>query len=79
HGRVGTKETSVGFIPNQKDLDMKDLAISKEALDELFAIDVPGWQAELQDIEKFLDQFGNRVPPQLRDECRSLSEKLSAK
>ena len=79
HGRVGAKETSVGFIPNQKDLDMKGLAISKETLDELFAIDLPGWQAELQDIEKFLDQFGNRVPPQLRDECRSLSEKLLAK
>lgn len=76
HGRVGAKETAVGLSPNREDLDMEGLAISPEALDELFAIDVPGWRTELQEIEKFLDQFGDRIPSPLRDECRSLSEKL---
>lgn len=76
HGRVGAKETAVGFLPNREDLDLKGLEISPEALDELFAIDAPGWKTELQEIEKFWDQFGDRVPSQLRDECRSLSKKL---
>jgi phosphoenolpyruvate carboxykinase (GTP) len=75
-GKVDTKETALGLLPNPKDLDLSGLDIPKETIDELFAIDPSEWTDELQDIEKYLSKFGAHTPEPIWQEYRSLAKKL---
>ncbi len=76
NNRVGAKETPIGLVPHPKDLNLEGLNISKENLDKLFEVNHQAWQAELQDVEKFLGQFGSRMPDAIRKEYESLTKKL---
>ena len=76
NNRVGAKETPLGLIPEMKDLNLEGLNIPREKIDRLFEIDNVQWQAELQDIEKFLVQFGSHTPAELWQEYKALSGKM---
>ncbi len=73
NGRVGARQTPIGLVPNIKDLELEELNIAKEKLQRLFEIDLPAWQAELQDIETFFNQFGRHIPPEIWHEYKSLA------
>jgi phosphoenolpyruvate carboxykinase (GTP) len=75
-GKVDARETPVGLIPKFEDLELSSLNISSEQLEKLFAIERDEWQAELADIRKFFDQFGERLPGELWDEYRALARRL---
>ena len=66
NGRVGARETPIGLVPNVADLDMSGLNIAKEKMEKLFEVDRQGWQAELQEIDQFLGQFGDHLPADIR-------------
>ncbi len=74
--RVGAKETPIGLVPNLSDLDMSGLSIAKEKMEKLFEVDRQGWQAELQDIDKYFDQFGDHLPAEIRRQRDDLARKL---
>jgi phosphoenolpyruvate carboxykinase (GTP) len=74
--RVGAKETPLGLVPNLSDLDLSGLNIAKEKMEKLFEVDRPGWQAELQDIDAYLSQFGDHLPAELRRQRDDLAKKL---
>jgi phosphoenolpyruvate carboxykinase (GTP) len=76
NGRVGARETPLGLVPNVSDLDLSGLNIAKEKMEKLFDIDRPGWQAELQEIDKFLGQFGDHMPAEIRRLRDELAQKL---
>ncbi|MEW6680983.1 MAG: phosphoenolpyruvate carboxykinase (GTP), partial [bacterium] len=73
-GRVGAKETPIGFIPDSKDLDLTELNINEKGL---FKIDKDEWKKELLDIKAFLLKFGNRLPSWIEKECECLEKRLS--
>ncbi len=75
-GKVAAKETALGLLPELKDLDLSGLNIPRETVDKLFAIDPSEWTAELQDIEKYLSQFGPHTPEAIWQEYRDLADKL---
>jgi phosphoenolpyruvate carboxykinase (GTP) len=75
-GKVDARETPVGLIPKFEDLELSGLNISSKQLEKLFAIERDEWQAELADIRKFFDQFGERLPGELWDEFRALTKRL---
>ncbi len=77
HNRVEAKETPLGLIPDAQDLETGGLDIPKEKLAKLFEINVEPWKEELQDIEKFLSQFGNRTPSEIWQEHKKLAEQLN--
>lgn len=76
-GRAGVKETALGLIPDMKDFDMSGLNIPKDQIDQLFAVDPSEWTTELQDIEKYLSQFGPHMPEAVWQENRALAEQLN--
>ncbi len=76
NNRVEAKETPIGLVPHQKDLDLKGLNISKENLDKLFEVDTQPWRAEMQEVEKLFGQFGDRMPDEIRQEYKSLTKNL---
>ncbi len=68
--RIQAKETPIGLIPHLEDLDSEGLSVPKEKLKKLFEVKFEEWHSELNDIQKFLKQFGKRLPEELWQECK---------
>ncbi len=64
-GRVAGKETLLGWVPKQGDLDVRGLDISKEALAEATSIKEEEWKTELKSQETFFEQLGSKAPEAL--------------
>ena len=78
NNQAGAKETPVGLIPELKDLNLNGLNIPEDKLNRLFEVNNPEWKTELQDIEKFLSRFGDRIPFELWQEYNKLSKNLTS-
>jgi phosphoenolpyruvate carboxykinase (GTP) len=76
NGQAGARETVIGLLPNPADLDTQGLQISPAALEELLTVDPRLWQEEFAGIGKYLDQFGDRVPPPLKTELKSALDRV---
>jgi phosphoenolpyruvate carboxykinase (GTP) len=79
NNKVSSKETAIGLLPEIKDLDLTGLNIPQEEIAKLFEVNSEEWTPELKDIEKFLEQFGSRLPQEMREEYKKLSRDLKSK
>jgi phosphoenolpyruvate carboxykinase (GTP) len=75
-GKVEAIETPIGFLPRKQDLDISGLDMDPSALDTLLSVDYGAWRQEVDAIGKYLDEFGGRVPQQLRDELKDVAQRL---
>ncbi len=75
-GKVGASETPIGLLPNEGELDLKGLNISSGDMEELMAIDTKAWKAEIPDIEKHFELFGERLPERLKNQLEGLRKRL---
>ncbi|THB63673.1 MAG: phosphoenolpyruvate carboxykinase (GTP) [Gammaproteobacteria bacterium] len=71
-------ETPVGFIPTKDALDLNGLDIKDDDLEQLLGIDPKAWLEEVPLIEEHLNQFGDRLPPELVEEQANLKSRLEA-
>ena len=76
-GRVDARETPIGYLPLEKDLDGSGLSIEGDVIRQLLSIDTGAWRHEMQEIGKYLDEFGRRIPARLRDEHTAVSQRLA--
>ena len=76
HGRVQAQETPVGLIPQLKDLNLEGLSIPKDNLARLFDVDMSKWTGEVEEINKFLSQFGGHLPKEISDEYNTLAKSV---
>jgi len=76
-GDAQALETPIGFLPRKRDLDLAALDINDRAVDTLLEVDVAGWRTEVDDIGRYLDSFGLRMPQTLHDEQRRVAEALA--
>jgi len=77
-GKVKGRETPIGTIPAPGDLDLEGLALDADDLEELLAVDVEGWLAEIPLIREYYEQFGLRLPDELQTELDELEARLQA-
>ena len=75
-GRVGAKETPVGWTPRVTDLDLRELPARPAAVEASLRIDVDEWQEELRLQQEWLDHLGPTVPRALRLQHDLLEESL---
>ncbi len=73
-GKAGARETAIGHLPNE--LDVQGLEITPAALEELLAVDPKLWQEEFAGIERYLGEFGDRVPQSLKTELQAAVQRL---
>jgi phosphoenolpyruvate carboxykinase (GTP) len=73
---VDAKQTPIGHVPCDGDIDLAGLDISKEAMKKLFEIDIDQWLAECDGIEEFYKSLGDRMPRELVEEVKALRERL---
>ena len=80
-GKVGAKETAIGYVPEIKDLDVEGLGISEEKLSELLAIDKQNWIDDVEDpatgIKAYFAQFGDKLPAAIKAELEKLEANLN--
>ncbi len=77
-GTGGARETAIGHLPNPGDLDLQGLDIAPGALDELLAVNPGLWREEFAGIDKYLGEFGDRVPQTLKAELESALDRVHA-
>ncbi len=75
-GKAGARETAIGLLPNEDDLDLSGLDIPAENVAELLRVNTEAWRAEIPDIEKHFAQFGTRLPERLHRQVAGLRERL---
>ena len=73
---IGARETSIGLLPEDTDLDLNGLSIDSENLRELLSVDTAAWKAEIPDLDRHFAQFGDRLPERLRQQLAKLAERL---
>ncbi len=73
-GKVGARETAIGYVPYAKDIDLEGLDYSEEKLESILYVDKKRWSAEADEIEGYYKQFGDRLPKELRESLKTLKE-----
>jgi phosphoenolpyruvate carboxykinase (GTP) len=75
--RVGAVETPIGYLPKPGDIDMRGLDVSKDALDQLLAVDPNQWRAEMENIGEYFAEFGERLPEELHEQHQKVVRALA--
>jgi phosphoenolpyruvate carboxykinase (GTP) len=75
-GRVGAKETPIGYLPEAADIDLSDLDVSAETMEALLTVNVEQWQAEMDSVGDYLQSFGERLPAELEAERQAVVSAL---
>jgi phosphoenolpyruvate carboxykinase (GTP) len=76
NNNAGAVETPIGLLPEPKDLDTRNLALSETMLQKLLSIDTDGWLAEVPLIRQHFEKFGDRLPKGLTEEIDKLDARL---
>lgn len=69
-------ETPIGYLPTLDAINFDGLNLTEEAKAELLRVEVDGWLSEIPLIEAYYDQYGDRVPDELREEVKQLKARL---
>ena len=75
-GEADAVKTSIGYVPTPDGLDLTGLKISRDALNQLFAVNRTEWYQETDNIATFFQQFGKRFPRVLWDQLEQLRQRL---
>jgi phosphoenolpyruvate carboxykinase (GTP) len=74
-GDGGAVETPVGLVPTPGAIDTAGIEADMAAL---LAVDEDALRAELPQVREHLAQFGDRLPPEVRDRFQRLESALEA-
>lgn len=77
-GSVTPVETPIGLLPQLDDLNVEGLDITREQLEELFAVPADGWAAELKKTQEYFASVGDRVPAELYAQLEAVRAAFAA-
>jgi len=75
-GAAKARETQIGNLPTRDSLNLEGLDVSSENMDQLIAVDVPGWKKEIEDVAFNYAKLGDRLPAALREQLSELRKRL---
>jgi phosphoenolpyruvate carboxykinase (GTP) len=75
-GTGAATETPIGFVPTANALTLDGLDVSRATMEELLRVDPADWSKEHAETGKFFERFGDRLPEAIREEHKSLGERL---
>ena len=67
-GKLGAKETAIGYLPEADGVDTSDLDIDPAVWASLTTIDDDQWRLEMDEFGEYLDSYGDRLPSALREQ-----------
>ncbi len=65
-GRVGARETPLGWVPDEGQIDTQGLDLSPEAMRQLTEIDPAAWKAEFELQDELFDKVADSMPAALK-------------
>ncbi|HET6586484.1 MAG TPA: phosphoenolpyruvate carboxykinase (GTP) [Oleiagrimonas sp.] len=75
-GKVEGRETPIGIVPAEGEINTDGLAMPDDAMDALLHIDNEGWKQELAAIGEYLDSYGSHCPERLKAEHQRVADAL---
>ena len=69
-------ETPIGMIPTTDGLERDGLEMQAGTLEELLSVNRADWQNEVASQRKFFEQFGARLPDEIKHEHDQLAQRL---
>ncbi|GHB99726.1 phosphoenolpyruvate carboxykinase (GTP) [Thermomonas carbonis] len=75
-GTAGAVDTPIGLQPTEGDINLGGLDLGEEARSLLFGFDRAGWQAELESIGSYLEDYGPRIPVALMEEQARIAKSI---
>ena len=77
-GKVGARETAIGYVPNADDIDLTDLeGFDKATLESILEVNKDIWMQEAAEIEEHYKKFGDRLPQELKQQLEDLKARLA--
>jgi len=76
--KAKAEKTPIGYVPTEDALDLSGLEVSKEALRELFRVDVESYLREVEELESYFFIFGEKLPQGIREELDGVKNRLLA-
>ena len=73
---VDAQETPIGYEPYPTDINLDGTDVSLETLTGLLGVDKDLWMEDVANIEEFYKDFGDKLPPALREELETLKQNL---
>jgi phosphoenolpyruvate carboxykinase (GTP) len=77
-GEAEAEETPIGLVPTADALDLEGVDIAPERLREVLKVDRDEWREEIPLIREFFDEFGDKLPAELRDALDGLERRLQS-
>src|SRR5690606_30570440 len=65
YGKIGGRETSVGWVPREGDIDLSGCDIDSQSFEKATAIDAAEWLAEFEGQADFYEKIGATMPEAL--------------
>jgi phosphoenolpyruvate carboxykinase (GTP) len=75
-GQLAARDSALGLLPRDGDLNIDGLELSDETMQQLFAIDTDSWKAEAASTEEFFATFDGRVPAAVTRQLENLKARL---
>jgi len=75
-GRSGAIETAIGYLPGPGDIDISGLDLEPSTMESLLNLDKEQWRQEMQEIGKYLEAYGSRLPQELLEQQRAVLKDL---
>ena len=74
--KIDAKNTAIGYMPFENDINLEESGVSKETLKKLLNIDKNLWMKELNSIKEFYKIFGDNLSKDLKNELNKLQSRL---
>ena len=75
-GGADAVETPVGLLPTVEALDLDGVDVSAERMDEVLKVDLDEWREEIGLTREFFDEFGDKLPAELREALDGLEGRI---
>ncbi len=75
-GKVESRETPIGLMPVDGDLDLDGVNVSAEDWKELMKVDTDLYKQTVENAEEFLKKFGDKLPAQMTEQLKALKTRL---
>jgi phosphoenolpyruvate carboxykinase (GTP) len=75
-GKVGAKETPLGYVPNDGDIDAESAGLSKEQLAQAMEIRKDEWQKEFELQGELFEKLSRTMPKELVELREKLMKKI---
>ena len=77
-GAADAVQTPIGYVPAADSIDTEGLNVDAQTMAALLAVDANIWHDEVENIESYFAEFGDRIPPTLNQQVEKIRAALEA-